>query len=113
VMAGGWLAGWRLYRQNTLPPPALAHSTERRWAALALLLCGALLLGWPLLAAQVSSQLLTALGGFYRAGALTFGGGHVVLPLLQAELVPRGLVDAGSGSVRISVCEAVESVTQS
>lgn len=96
VMAGGWLVGWRLYRHNTLPPPAIAQSTDRTGAALALLLCGALLLGWPLLAALDSSQLLTALGGFYRAGALTFGGGHVVLPLLQSELVPRGLVDAPS-----------------
>lgn len=94
VMAGGWLAGWRLYRQTTLPPPPLAVSTGRRWGALALLLCGALLLGWPLLAAWSDSPVLGALGGFYRAGALTFGGGHVVLPLLQAELVPSRLVDA-------------------
>ena len=32
------------------------------------------------------------LDGFFRAGALVFGGGHVVLPLLQAEVVPPGWV---------------------
>lgn len=51
-----------------------------------------LLLGLPLLAALLPSQTLELVDAFYRAGSLVFGGGHVVLPLLQAEVVPTGWV---------------------
>jgi len=46
----------------------------------------------PLLAAAYPSQTLAVVDSFYRSGSLVFGGGHVVLPLLQAEVVPPGLV---------------------
>ncbi|HEX5997951.1 MAG TPA: chromate efflux transporter [Hyphomicrobiaceae bacterium] len=52
----------------------------------------ALLIGLPLLAAAVPVQTIKLVDSFYRAGALVFGGGHVVLPLLQAEVVPPGWV---------------------
>ena len=38
------------------------------------------------------SQQVALFDGFYRAGSLVFGGGHVVLPLLRSELVPRGWI---------------------
>jgi chromate transporter len=56
----------------------------------------ALLIGLPLLRAATGSQTLAMIDSFYRSGALVFGGGHVVLPLLQAEVVPHGWVDAGT-----------------
>src|SRR5205823_1076852 len=51
-----------------------------------------LLVGLPLLAAAVPAQPIKLFDSFYRSGALVFGGGHVVLPLLQAEVVPPGWV---------------------
>jgi chromate transporter len=51
-----------------------------------------LLLGLPFLVAAVPSQGLKLFDAFYRAGSLVFGGGHVVLPLLQAAVVPPGWV---------------------
>jgi chromate transporter len=61
---------------------------SRRIALLCLALFALLLVGLPLLAATGCAPGLRLFGIFYRAGALVFGGGHVVLPLLQAELVP-------------------------
>ncbi len=61
------------------------------WLGLFLLL----LLGLPVLSAASSGAahaLVALVDAFYRAGALVFGGGHVVLPLLQAEVVPPGWV---------------------
>src|SRR5690554_5074658 len=49
-----------------------------------------LLAGLPLLAWLAPSTLLDMLDGFYRAGALVFGGGHAMLPLLEAEVVETG-----------------------
>src|SRR5262249_28588429 len=51
-----------------------------------------LLIGLPLLRQIVPGLPLAVFDSFYRAGALVFGGGHVVLPLLQAEVVPPGWV---------------------
>ena len=65
---------------------------SRRAGAAWLALFFALLLGLPLLAAALPTQTLALIDAFYRAGALVFGGGHVVLPLLQASVVPTGWV---------------------
>src|SRR5690606_4962597 len=51
-----------------------------------------LLLVLPTLASVTQSPMLDMINGFYRAGSLVFGGGHVVLPLLQAEIVETGHV---------------------
>lgn len=65
---------------------------SRRTGAVLLALCGALLVLLPLLAAGTGSVVAAAVSAFYQAGALVFGGGHVVLPLLQAGVVPTGWV---------------------
>jgi chromate transporter len=64
----------------------------RRAGVIWLTLFFALLMGLPLLSALFPGQALAQVDGFYRAGSLVFGGGHVVLPLLQAEVVPSGWV---------------------
>jgi chromate transporter len=51
-----------------------------------------LLIGLPLLAAAVPNHALELAASFYRSGSLVFGGGHVVLPLLQASVVPPGWI---------------------
>lgn len=51
-----------------------------------------LLLGLPLLLILVESQGLALFESFYRAGALVFGGGHVVLPLLESSVVESGWI---------------------
>ena len=75
-----------------MPSAQNAVTISRPVGVLALILFFVLLLGLPLLAAAVPSQGLTLFESFYRAGSLVFGGGHVVLPLLQASVVPPGWV---------------------
>jgi chromate transporter len=53
-----------------------------------LILCGTLLLVLPVAARATGSKDLAVFDSFYRSGALVFGGGHVVLPLLRAEVGP-------------------------
>ena len=52
----------------------------------------ALLIALPIARQLVESHTLAVFDSFFRAGSLVFGGGHVVLPLLQAEVVPPGWV---------------------
>ena len=72
--------------------PSLPHPVSRTAATAAVVLFFALLIGLPLLAAAVPNHALQLFDAFYRAGSLVFGGGHVVLPLLQASVVPPGWV---------------------
>lgn len=65
---------------------------KRRVGLLCFTLFFALLMGLPLLSAVFPNQILSMVDAFYRVGALVFGGGHVVLPLLQAEVVPTDWV---------------------
>lgn len=70
------------------PEDAFPVRVTRRAAWTALGLFTALLAGLPVLAAGTGAGWAAMIDSFYRAGALVFGGGHVVLPLLQAETVP-------------------------
>ena len=94
VIVGAGLIGLLLFK----PTRDAAHQPLpiRVGHGAALLLLGlffALLLGLPLLARVWPGQTLQLIDAFYRAGALVFGGGHVVLPLLQSEVVASGWVN--------------------
>lgn len=62
--------------------------TSRTCGTLALTIFAVLLIALPILAAATGNQYVRLFDTFYRVGSLVFGGGHVVLPLLQAEVVP-------------------------
>jgi chromate transporter len=93
IVLGG-IVGVTLLRTSVVPNDhvAMPLSVGRTAGAVALVLFVALLVGLPLLAARTGSLPLALADAFYRSGSLVFGGGHVVLPLLQAEVVPPGWV---------------------
>lgn len=94
VLAGGALLGWQLYRKELGAGQRLANTPWRNHlpAAMVLVVFLMLLVSLPALAAVTGRKSIAVFDGFYRAGALVFGGGHVVLPLLRAEVVPKGWV---------------------
>lgn len=89
VMVVAGVAGLLLLKpENSNEPDALPIAISRRTGALWLMLFLLLLVALPLLAVWALNPTLALVDAFYRTGALVFGGGHVVLPLLQAEVVP-------------------------
>ncbi|MFP5461314.1 MAG: chromate efflux transporter [Gammaproteobacteria bacterium] len=86
---------------------ALPVTVGRGFALASLALFVALLLGLPLLAAARPGWAIAMFDAFYRSGALVFGGGHVVLPLLQAEVVPPGWVTADAFLAGYGAAQAV------
>lgn len=74
------------------PPAPRPMRLGGAWASLGLFF--ALLLALPMVRGWAGSFGLDVFDGFFRAGSLVFGGGHVVLPLLQAEVVGRGWLEA-------------------
>mgnify|MGYP003620666431 FL=1 len=86
---------------------SLAFPLSRRaglfW--LGLFLSGLIVL--PLAARMAPSQTIALIDAFYRAGSLVFGGGHVVLPLLQAEVVLPGWVNNNTFLAGYGAAQAV------
>jgi len=93
IIAAAGAVGWALLRGPTSTVPiALAVPIGRRVAIACAAVYLALLLVLPLAPFITRSGEIALFDSFYRAGALVFGGGHVVLPLLHAEVVPPGWV---------------------
>jgi len=87
----GALAGLLLCRGGAIASAAHVGSRVTRFAGVVCLATFAgLFVGLPLIAAATDAQAVALFDSFYRSGALVFGGGHVVLPLLQAEVVGPG-----------------------
>jgi chromate transporter len=93
AIALGACAGLWLCRGEAAPVSGhLNFPVTRRGGVIALILFAALLLIPPVVVSAISSQGVALFDAFYRSGALVFGGGHVVLPLLQAQVVTPGWV---------------------
>lgn len=93
IIAAG-LAGIVLFKPAQLAPhDPLPIQISRRTGAFWLTLFFIILIALPLASEALPNQTLAIVDAFYRAGSLVFGGGHVVLPLLQTEVVPTGWVD--------------------
>lgn len=91
VLVAGGVIGYFWYRQKS---GATIHSLivpiSRRAGAVCLSLFLILLVGLPILRHSYEADWLALIESFYRSGSLVFGGGHVVLPLLEREVVPTG-----------------------
>ena len=91
VIAGAGVIGWlALAPTGAGSRTPMRFSVSKRVAYLAWASFFILLLGLPLVRQFTSSLALDLFDSFFRAGSLVFGGGHVVLPLLQAEVVGAG-----------------------
>jgi chromate transporter len=89
----GALAGLFLCREATAAAPAIPSGVVPARVGLAALgVFLLLLIGAPLLAAWTEKPAVARFDAFYRSGALVFGGGHVVLPLLKQAVVDPGWV---------------------
>ena len=108
MIAVGGLVGVGLLRADapsdhvSLPLPV-----SRRTGAVMLVIFFALLVGLPLLTSATSSQSIKLIDAFYRTGSLVFGGGHVILPLLQEAVVPPGWVSRDTFLAGYGAAQAV------
>lgn len=92
VVIGGGIGGILMVKSASAEPLLhLPFGYSKKIAGMLLLVFFALLIGLPLLAFD-NTGLAPLADAFYRAGALVFGGGHVVLPLLEDSVVSSGWV---------------------
>jgi chromate transporter len=108
IVAAGAI-GWLVLRNRTGPADDDVTSfPERRGIAIASLIVFATLLALlPILSAATANGTIDLVDGFYRAGSLVFGGGHVVLPLLETEFVEPGWVSESDFLAGYGAAQAV------
>ncbi|WP_033057258.1 chromate efflux transporter [Sinorhizobium arboris] len=107
IFAGGLAGLWLCRAKGEAITGHVRFPVSHKAGAVALVLFFALLVGSPLLVAATSSQALAVFDSFFRAGSLVFGGGHVVLPLLEAEVVRPGWVTADQFLAGYGAAQAV------
>lgn len=108
AIALGALAGVWLCRGQYAPAHGqLVFPVTRRAGIAAVVLFATLLIGVPVLVTLTGNQQLALFDAFYRSGALVFGGGHVVLPLLEAEMVTPGHISKEAFLAGYGIAQAV------
>ncbi|OPA79335.1 ChrA protein [Paenibacillus selenitireducens] len=109
IILGAALLGllWCQQGDGDIQPSTVTIPISRRWAWTCLTLFFGLLMILPILREMTSSYWIAFVDSFYRAGSLVFGGGHVVLPLLEREFVPTGWISKADFLTGYGVTQAV------
>lgn len=82
-------------------------SISKKQGIISLSLLVILLIGLPILAQLMNNQYVSIADTFFRVGSIVFGGGHVVLPLLEQEVVPNGLLTSSEFLAGYGMAQAV------
>ncbi|PKL17423.1 MAG: ChrA protein [Spirochaetae bacterium HGW-Spirochaetae-5] len=94
IIAAAGITGLIFYRKHEVPEVTkIRVQVSRRFALLCLAAFFILLAALPIVRNLTNNHMIAVADSFYRSGSLVFGGGHVVLPLLEHEVVPTGWVD--------------------
>lgn len=102
------LIGFLLYKQQAENNDSRIHfPISHGFAIICLTLFFGLLILLPILREATSLNWIAMFDSFYRAGSLVFGGGHVVLPLLEREFVPPGFLSEESFLAGYGAAQAV------
>ncbi len=102
------LLGFLFYKQDSQSDHSyLRVPISKRLATFCLILFIGLLILLPILREATQLHWIAVFDSFYRSGSLVFGGGHVVLPLLEREFVPTGWVSEEAFLAGYGVTQAV------
>lgn len=107
VIIGGGVLGWIFLKDETAHTGESRSRFGRGFGIAALVLFAGLFIGLSIASEALSDRWTEVFASFYRSGSLVFGGGHVVLPLLQGEVVEPGWVSEDSFVAGYGVAQAV------
>ncbi len=102
------IAGCFLYQDNeNNDKTTLITNISKKVSIICLAIFFILLVLLPLISSFISSKWISIFDSFFRAGSMVFGGGHVVLPLLEREFVPTGWLNKETFLAGYGVTQAV------
>lgn len=107
IVCGGIIGILFLKKKTELPHAPIKNSVSVQAGLFSLAVFAGLLILLPVLAKSTSEHAIQVFDSFFRAGALVFGGGHVVLPLLKAEVVTPGWVTSDAFMAGYGAAQAI------
>ncbi|WP_318246527.1 chromate efflux transporter [Guptibacillus algicola] len=108
IIAGSGVCGLFLFKgMNESDRVTIPISFSKKTGFFSLSLLVAILVSSPILARMTDNRLFDLFDTFFRVGALVFGGGHVVLPMIERELVPTGLLSPDQFLAGYGMAQAV------
>ena len=108
AMITSGILGWAFLPDAAFSPHGIIQTrTGKKTGAVLLLIFALVLVALPIFGKELDSPVIKLFDIFYRAGSLVFGGGHVVLPLLQSQLIPTGRVSPDVFLAGYGVAQAV------
>ncbi|MGJ9458252.1 chromate efflux transporter [Oceanobacillus sp. CF4.6] len=108
IIIAAALVGYFMFSKQVQPKvnPFQVTVTKTQ-GVISLAILAVLLIGLPIVSQVVTNNYITIFDIFFRVGSIVFGGGHVVLPLLEQEVVPNGLVTSGEFLAGYGMAQAV------
>lgn len=95
IILAGALGWWRFHHYvEDAPAEESRYAIPKPLAIAAIIIFAAILVGFPLMRQAIDNSTFDVFDSFFRSGSLVFGGGHVVLPTLQSEVVENGWINA-------------------
>lgn len=108
IILGAGLIGLKLFKDKTKPNvQPLSINISKKFGLTSLGILISLLVIVPILNKIFDNPFLHIFDIFFRVGALVFGGGHVVLPMIEREIVPAGLLTANEFLAGYGMAQAV------
>ncbi|MFZ3580129.1 chromate efflux transporter [Virgibacillus sp. DJP39] len=108
IIGAGALVGFSMYaKQAVSKVQPFVISITKRQGIISIITLIVLLIGLPILAQSTTNDYIKITDIFFRVGSLVFGGGHVVLPLLEQEVVPTGMLSSGEFLAGYGMAQAV------
>lgn len=108
IIIGAGVLGIKLFKdkaESNVKPFSVNISKKRGIISLGILIFGLIVL--PIITKLTNNPLVSIFDTFFRVGSLVFGGGHVVLPMIERELVPQGLVSPDAFLAGYGMAQAV------
>lgn len=108
IIVGSGIIGYLMYKNDKTPDSIhIPMKIGKKAGIVAWILFFALLVLLPLFRPFFNSALYSIFDIFYRIGSIVFGGGHVVLPMLEREVVPAGWMSAEAFITGYGAAQAV------
>lgn len=108
IIIGAGIIGYMLYRKEKTPKTeSIDLSFGKKTGVAAWIIFFLLLIAVPAIRSFIENTFISIFDIFYRVGSIVFGGGHVVLPMLEREVVPAGWMDAETFIAGYGAAQAV------
>lgn len=108
IIIGAAIVGYLMFSENGSSKLQPVHiAITKRQGIFSLIILGILLIGLPIIVQLTTNTYVNIFDMFFRVGAIVFGGGHVVLPLLEQQVVPNGLLTSDEFLAGYGIANAV------